>query len=336
MLKKTTIGLASVALLLSGCMGPKEEYTKGISLYEKGDYESLVKAKSFFDNYTEKHPDDGGVDKWVSKINSALVQKSKELAVEAYAKKDTKNALKYIEVAKSGAPNDKEIQKAYSLAKKAYNEQVKYDKFASYLEDVYIEAKDISGQWDSAVKQTETGKVQAIYLLNTAKTLYPKAIALREKVNAESFEINGSKDTAFGTANSSLFTYIVDIEKELSRIMLVGKTNNVAAYTNEVENLTPESLNAAFLDIQDKMQSYVNEKDNEGNEKRNIKNTLQFTKAYEERKAEEKKAAEEALQKAQQAVTQQAATPQTTTSQKTVAPATTTTTTTTQNQIKTQ
>ncbi|WP_456363406.1 hypothetical protein [Priestia aryabhattai] len=331
MLKKTTLGLASVALLLSGCMGPKEEYTKGISLYEKGDYESLVKAKSFFNNYTEKHPDDGGVDKWVSKIDSALVQKAKNLAIEAYAKKDTKNALKYIEVAKSGAPNDKEILKAYSLAKKAYSEQVKYDKFSSYLEDVYIEAKDISGQWDSAVKLTETGKAQPLYLLDTAKNLYPKAITLREKVNAESFEINGAKDTTFGAANSALFTYIVDIEKELSRIMLIGKTNDVSQYTTEVESLTPESLNAAFLDIQDKMQNYVNEKDNEGNEKRNIKNTLQFTKAYQERKAEEKKAAEEALQKAQPATAQP-----TTPSQKVVAPTSPTTANTTATQIQTK
>ncbi|NGY88552.1 hypothetical protein F6Y05_36780 [Bacillus megaterium] len=79
--------------------------------------------------------------------------------------KDLKNALKYAEVAKAGAPDDKEVKKAYSLVKKANDEQVKFDKFARYLEESYIETKDIAEEWDNAVKLAETGKTQPISLL---------------------------------------------------------------------------------------------------------------------------------------------------------------------------
>jgi len=304
LLKQATLGLASVALLLSGCGGPKDEYAKGVSLYEKGDYKSLVEAKKFFNNYTEKNPNDGSVDKWVAKVDNALIAKAKELANEAYEKKDLKNALKYAEVAKAGAPNDKEVKKAYTLVKTAYNEQVKFDKFARYLEESYIETKGIAEEWDNAVKLAETGKAKPISLLLAARNIYPEVIALREKVNAQSFTLNSGSDTAFQEANSSLFSYVVGMENNFSQIMSFETSNTVSSYVSQSDSLSPDSLNSAFLLVQDKMDSYVKEKNEKGEAKRYIKNTLQLNKAYEEKKEAEKKASEEATQ----STTQQTAT----------------------------
>lgn len=290
MLKQATLGLASVALLLSGCGGPKDEYAKGVSLYEKGDYENLVKAKEFFNDYTAKNPDDGSVDKWVAKVDNALITEAKEKANESYEKKDLKDALKYAEVAKAGAPNDKEINKAYSLVKKAYNEQVKFDKFARYLEESYIETKSIAEEWDNAVKLAETGKAQPISLLVTARNIYPKVIALREKINAQSFTLTGGSDTAFQEANSTLFSYVVNIENNFSQVMTLESDTSTSSYVSQVDSLSPDTLNRSFLDVQDEIDNYVNEKTEKGEAKRYIKNTLQLTKAYDKKKAEEKAA----------------------------------------------
>ncbi|QJX80191.1 hypothetical protein [Priestia megaterium] len=303
MLKQATLGLASVALLLSGCGGPKDEYAKGVSLYEKGDYKNLVKAKEFFNDYTAKNPSDGSVDKWVAKVDNALVAKAKEMANEAYEKKDLKEALKYAEVAKAGAPNDKEINKAYNLVKKAYNEQVKFDKFARYLEESYIETKSIAEEWDNAVKLAETGKAQPISLLVTARNIYPKVIALREKINAQSFTLTGGSETAFQEANSTLFSYVVNIENNFSQIMSLESDTSTSSYVSQVDSLSPDTLNRSFLDVQDEIDSYVNEKNEKGEAKRYIKNTLQLTKAYDKKKAAEKEASEETPQPTNQSTT---------------------------------
>ncbi|MFB8425037.1 hypothetical protein ACFC4S_23760 [Priestia megaterium] len=302
-MKQATLGFASVALLLSGCGGPKDEYAKGVSLYEKGDYENLVKAKEFFNDYTAKNPKDGSVDKWVAKVDNALITKAKELANAAYERKDLKNALKYAEVAKAGAPDDKEVKKAYSLVKKANDEQVKFDKFARYLEESYIETKGIAEEWDSAVKLAETGKTQPISLLLAARNIYPEVISLREKVNAQSFTLNGGSDTAFQEANSSLFSYVVGMENDFSQIMSFESSNSVSSYVSQTDSLSPDSLNSAFLLVQDKMDGYVKEKNEKGEAKRYIKNTLQLTKAYEEKKKVEKEASEETAQPTTQLTT---------------------------------
>jgi hypothetical protein len=332
LIKKTTLGLASAALILTGltgCIGEKEEYAKGIALYDKGDYKSLLAAKKFFVEYAKKHPDDNDVEDWITKVDKALVEKAADLTDEAMDKKDFEKALEYATIVMKSDPDDKEIQKGYNLVKKSYNEQKKYDKFATYLEERYIETYEIVKQWDLAVKSVETGTKPLSYLVSVSKTLYPKVIELRERVNAESFSITGEDQYIFREVNSDLFEYIVSLERELSQTMNFKEAESIKDYKDITHNLSSETLYSTFLNIQDEMTNYLVEQDlKTGKRKRNIKNTLNFTAAYE--KYEQKKAEEAAKQQQiQQQIQQQQSTtplqkPTTTTTPKTTTPKTNT------------
>ena len=302
--KKATLGLTTAALILTGltgCIGEKEEFKKGIALYEKGDFDSLMKARKFFNEYAEKHPDDDDVNEWFAKIDKKLIEEAKRLTDEYYEKKDFKKALKYVTIAKEGDPENKDIQRAYNLVKKQYIEQKEYDKFVNYLEDRYIQTKEIINQWDLAIKSIETGKNKLPYIQFTAQSIYPKVVELRERVNTETFAIKGKNAASFREINSILFEYVIGLERQLSEIMNFKGAQNVDDFKDLSQNLSPESFNNTFLRIQDEMSNYVKEKDMEGKRKREIKDTLNFAEAYRNyEKEKERKAAEEAAKQQQQ------------------------------------
>lgn len=324
MFRKVTFGLVSSALILSGltgCDSNKEEYAKGIALYNKGDYESLIQARKFFNNYAAKHQDDKGVDEWFNKIDANLISQAKEKTNESFDNKDFKKAMEYVTVAKEGDPNDKETQKAYLLVKKSYDDQNKYDKFVNYLEARYIDTKLITEQWDAAVKSVETGKQPFIYLGAVAKVIYPQVAEVREIINAESFNLNGDDNAIFLEANTKLFEYTVSLEKELSDIMNLAGAESSEDYKDLAMDLNPESFNSTFIHLQEITSSYITEQDMEGKKKRNINNTLNFTAAYQRKLDNDKKATEK---EAKEAVKQQGLTvqPQTTSPSTTTTPVT--------------
>ncbi|MCK2000691.1 hypothetical protein MZM54_04720 [[Brevibacterium] frigoritolerans] len=310
MFKKVTFSILSTGLILTtltGC-GDKEEYQKGISLYNKGDYESLIKARQFFEDYASKNPDDSGVEEWFTNVDKSLIKEAKEQTNKAYDSKNYEDAFDYVTTAKELAPKDKDVIKAYSLVKKANSEQKRYDRMSTYLEARYIETNDIVEEWDKAIKLVETGNAKTPYINTVAKTLYPKVIELRRAVNAETFNLTGKNDLTLQESNSILFNYIVDIESGISRVMNRNSVQ-LSDYKEDTIGLDAETFNATFLSIQDKMSSYVNEESPDGKPKRSIKNTLNFTDAYKKKVNADKKAAEEATKLQQQAAT----TPQTTT-----------------------
>lgn len=308
MFKKVTFSILSTGFILTtltGC-GDNDEYQKGISLYNKGDYESLIKARQFFEDYASKNPDDSKVKEWFTKVDTVLIEEAKEQTNKAYESKNYDDALDYVTTAKELAPKDKTVIKAYSLVKKANNEQKRYDRMSTYLEARYIEANAIIEEWDKAVKLVETGNATTPYLNTVAKTIYPKVIEIRRTVNAETFNLTSKDDIILQESNSLLFDYVVDIETGISKVM---SRNSIllSDYKEDAIDLKAETFNAIFLSIQEKMSSYVNEETLEGKSKRKVKNTLNFTDAYEKKMNEDKKAAEEAAKLQQQATS----TPQT-------------------------
>ncbi|MGF7534880.1 hypothetical protein AAGG74_14515 [Bacillus mexicanus] len=291
---KVTLGIASTILLLTACGGPKEEYSKGISLLEKGDYESLVKAKKFFSDYAKKNPDDNKVSDYSKQVDEALLTTAKELANSYYNSKDNYKAMKYAKVAKELAPDDENVTKAYDLVNKAYKEQKTYDEFANYLEGKYIETKNIIDAWDTGKRRVQTsGGTNLAYMKSLSKSLFSRVTEVRQSVNDESFNISGQKQDILRQINSDLFEYVYSIESQLSETIEdknAEALSDIDALTNGV---TPESFNSTFLSLQNQMADYVSETNNEGKSIRHIKNTLNFTKAYKENQEALKKAAEE-------------------------------------------
>lgn len=299
MYKKATFCLASVALILTGC-GTKEEFAKGENLYQLGDYESLLEAREFFNKYAEKNPSDNDVEEYFTKIDKALVVEAKDLTNEYFEKKEFKKALEYVTIAKQAAPNDKEVQKAYKTIKSAYDNQVIYDNFTDYLEERYIDFKSLVDTWDKGIKLIETGNAPEMYSLTVAKNLYPEVVHLRDVINAQSFSITGPDQVIFQETNSILFGYIVNIESQLSGVIRVTDDDlSVTSIKQSTDAISPEKFNENFLSAAEKINSYVDEKDNDGKEVRSLKNTLNFTEAYQEKIEKDKKAAEEAALKAQ-------------------------------------
>lgn len=293
MFKRVTLSVASIALILSGC-GVKEEYKKGVELYNKGGYENLVKAREFFNNYSKKHPDDSGVEEWFNKIDTALVEQAKKLANDSYSKKENIKAMEYIKIARAGAPNDKSVTAAYKVVKKGYNQQKAYDNFAGYLEDRYIDTKVIVNQFDSAMRMVKTGQQNYQYIGTVSKNLYPSVVELREKINSETFSISGSGKDTFRTINTDLFTYVVSLEQELTNIMNAD-VESVDEYDYLVKNLSPESFNTTFIALQQSMTDYVQKQTADNKPVTNIKDTLNFTKAYDKKVSEEQKKAAESI-----------------------------------------
>lgn len=294
MYKKATLSLFAITLLLAGCGGVKEEFAKGEELYQKGDYESLIEAREFFNDYAAKNPDDKDVNDYFAKVDQALIAEAKEMTKTAFENKEIEKAWEYVSVAKEGDPKDKQTNEAYNTIKAAYEDQMNYNKFTDYLEERYIETKDITDQWDKAIKLIETGKANHTYAKDVAKVLYLDIVELRKIVNAESFNLTGDGQTVFREVNTELFDYIVNVERELSQIMSVPIVTSVADYKDNANFITPKLFNDTFLRLQEKTSLFVTEEDMEGKPVRNIADTLNFTEAYKKKLEDEKKAAEEA------------------------------------------
>jgi DNA repair ATPase RecN len=191
--------------------------------------------------------------------------------------------MKYINDAKQDSPSDASIKKAYGTIKTAYDNQMIYNNFASYLEDRYIEAKDITDQWDKALNSVKTGNNALPYAKDVAKSLYPKIVNLRNSVNTESFNLTGDDQATFRDINSSLFDYVLQLQDNASQVMANTNAQTVDDYQSLAKSLDPETFNTTFVSIQNNMSQYVAEKDSQGKEVRHIEDTLNFSKAYKEK-----------------------------------------------------
>lgn len=294
MYKKATLSLFAMTLLLAGCGGVKDEFAKGEQLFQKGDYESLIEAREFFNDYAAKNPDDKDVNEYFAKVDQALIAEAKDMTKKAFENKEIEKAMEYVTVAKEGDPKDKETLEAYKTIKTAYDDQMNYNKFTDYLEERYIETKDITDQWDKAIKLIETGKANHTYAKDVAKVLYLDIVELRKIVNAQSFNLTGNGQSNFRDVNTELFNYLVNVERELSLIMSVNSVTSIGDYKDKANYITPKMFNDTFLRLQESTTLFVTEEDMEGNPIRNISDTLNFTEAYQKKLEDDKKAAEEA------------------------------------------
>ncbi|WP_088362787.1 tetratricopeptide repeat protein [Bacillus cereus] len=289
MLKKSILTILSSSIVLTalvGCSDEKDEYRKGITLYEKGDYKSLIKAREFFNDYSQKHKDDNDVDTWFEKIDTALVEKAKELTNEAFDKKDFDKAMEYIKIAKAAAPDDKSVKEAYATVNKSYKEQKKYDEYARYLESIYIDSKALVDKWDSSIRAVETGKAPLVSLKTTANTLFPEVSKIREKINQQTFK---TKQKEFLEINSTIFDYMVSAESNISSVISASAESDIAQFKNIARNLSPDAHNKLFLQVQNDMGGYVTQKNTEDKKVRDIKNTLDFIKAMDNKIKEQQK-----------------------------------------------
>lgn len=293
MLKKSILTILSSTIVLTalaGCSDEKDEYKKGITLYEKGDYKSLIKAREFFNDYSQKHKDDDDVDTWFEKIDTALVEKAKELTNEAFDKKDFDKAMEYITIAKAAAPDDKSVKEAFSTVNKSYKEQNKYNEFARYLENIYIDSKALVDKWDTSIRAVETGKAPLGSLKATANSLFPEVSKIREKINQQTFK---TKQKEFLEINSAIFDYMVNTESNISNVISAGSDADIAQFKSIARNLSPDSHNKIFLQVQNDMGEYANQKNTENKKVRDIKNTLDFIKATENKIKEQQIASQQ-------------------------------------------
>jgi hypothetical protein len=260
-------------LLLSGC-GSKEEYKKGEALYEKGDEESLVKARNFFTIYLDKHPGDSGAEKWIKKIDEDYIIIGKK-SVDKYFKEG--NVLKAYEIMsnlKTIAPNDVEIQKGFSTVEGLYKEQIEFNEYSKYLEGVFKKNFEIYSEWDKITSDGILGLKSTQEIFNYSKTALSEISKLRIIVENEGLQLENSE---FSLINDELFNYINRIESNLS-LVAISSTAELTPIDikDQVVSLKPENFNATYASIKNTMDNYVAATDGEGKLLRNITSTLTF------------------------------------------------------------
>ena len=285
MLKKVGVPILTTSLVvgvLAGCGANKEEFSKGIAFYNQGSFESLIKSQEFFIDYIETNGESKSAVKWLNKINKTISGQVESQTDLAYASQDFETALKYIEVGLTIEPSNESFQSAYSLIIESINEQTIFDEYADYLEENYVVLKKHISNWETIINSAKQGQMTLGTVKNAATNSYKAVGVLREKINNKTFELNSSETAHFKELNLSLFDYVLSVENELSNLLTYLEVEELPYLADYFDNFTVTGFTNYFSSLADDMLHYTTQTYQDGTPVRNIKNTLDFTKAYEE------------------------------------------------------
>lgn len=285
MFKKIGIPLVTTSLVvgvLAGCGANKEEFAPGIQLYNEGSFESLVKSKEFFTNYIQTNGESKDATKWVKEINKQLLKLAEPLTEEAYAAKDFESAMQYVEVGLAIDPSSEKFKGAHSLVSTALNQQNIFDDYADFLEETYVFIKHRLNNWETALNSAKNGSTSLPTLKYNISVLHSDMRNLREIVNNKTFEFTSNDTSYFKNRNLYLFDYVLEIEKELSKLSTGTEDFTIKSIEKTLSSFTVTGFTDTFSELADKMLAYTTEKNRDGKPIRNIKNTLDFTKAFKE------------------------------------------------------
>lgn len=275
--KFLTLTILSV-FLLSGCFGSNEELNEGITYFEKGDEESLTKARNFFNEYLEKNPGDGDAEKYIKKIDEKYIVVGKEAVEVLYTEGEIIKAYEIMKNLNSIAPEDAVIKEGLETITVLYKEQVQLDNFTNYLEDVYVIHFELFSQWDTVASETVLGKRKMSELMQHSREALSKTIELRKKTQSQTLVLESE---SFSEYNSKLFEHFNALEQQLIRIIgLPSEAITPSEIRERISYLSPDMFNNLYAALKVDVDGYVNEVDNEDERVRNIGNSLSFV--YEE------------------------------------------------------
>lgn len=284
MIKKVGIPLLTTSLVigvLTGCGANKKEFAEGIELYNKGNFESLVESKDFFLNYIETNGNDKKAEKWLKNINKELIKQAKTLTDSAYASQDFEAAFEYIKVALSADPSNEDFQKVYSLVETALKEQKLYDEYADFLEEIYVLTKKEFVKWETLLKSVKNNQASIATVNYNYSNTYTEISKIREIINKKTFELTDKDNAHYKEINLALFEYIVDVENELAKLSYQD-VSDFFEKVNKMKHFTITAFANQFSDTADAMLSYTTQTNREGEKIRNIVDTLDLAKAYED------------------------------------------------------
>jgi hypothetical protein len=274
------------AFILSGCFGSNEDLKEGISNYEKGDEESLSKARLFFNDYLEKNPGNGDAEKYIKKIDEEYIVVGKKAVEKHYENGEIIKAYEIMNNLNAIAPEDPKIKEGMKTIKVLYKEQVELDNFTNYLEDIYVTHFDLFTQWDTIVSEAVLGKRNVNELMLFSREVLSRTIELRKQTQSQTLIIENEN---FTELNAKLFEHFNSLEQQMVGIVgLPSDATSAAEIRERISYISPDVFNNLYSSLKSDVDRYVNEVDNEDKRVRQIGNSLSFV--YEDiknRQAEE-------------------------------------------------
>jgi hypothetical protein len=265
-MKKNTLLLSivvSTGLILTACFGTNEELAPGVELYETGTEESLVDARIFFMEYLAENPDDGDAEKYIEKIDEKYIEVGKNEVDKLFKEGKIERAYEIMQNLSVLAPNDASIK-----------EQIEFNKFANYLEDIFKDTFEAYSLWDEKSSEGILGKLTTYQMIEHSKNTLSQVSSIRKVVEDQSLQLTNS---SFIEINSTLFDYLNAVESSFSRIA-TGNPDMIQPFDihDRTSIFNPENFNRTFSKIKQMTDGYVSEVDMDGDPVRNIENTLFF------------------------------------------------------------